>query len=84
MKMGLNPKVIVSIVYVLAMFMVAMDGTVLNVALRTISEELGIQSVDKISIQIRSKWKQSIEYQKSLAVIARDFPFLQVVASSQI
>lgn len=42
MKFGLNPKVIVSIVYVLAMFMVAMDGTVLNVALRTISEELGI------------------------------------------
>jgi hypothetical protein len=47
MKMGLNPKVIVSIVYVLAMFMVAMDGTVLNVALRTISEELGIQSVEQ-------------------------------------
>lgn len=42
MKFGLNPKVIVSIVYVLAMFMVAMDGTVLNVALRTISEDLGI------------------------------------------
>ncbi|SEK42081.1 hypothetical protein [Paenibacillus sp. OK003] len=42
MKFGLNPKVIVSIVYVLAMFMVAMDGTVLNVALRTIGEALGI------------------------------------------
>lgn len=42
MRFRLNPKAIVSIVYVLAMFMVAMDATVLNVALRTISEELGI------------------------------------------
>lgn len=42
MRFRLNPKAIVSIVYVLAMFMVAMDATVLNVALRTISNELGI------------------------------------------
>jgi len=42
MRFRLNPKAIVSIVYVLAMFMVAMDATVLNVALRTISEELGV------------------------------------------
>ncbi|WP_458463409.1 MDR family MFS transporter [Paenibacillus sp.] len=42
MRFRLNPKAIVSTVYVLAMFMVAMDATVLNVALRTISEELGV------------------------------------------
>ncbi|WP_366292366.1 MDR family MFS transporter [Paenibacillus sp. AN1007] len=35
-------KKIVGTVYVLAMFIVAMDATVLNVALRTISEELGV------------------------------------------
>ncbi|MCG7383727.1 MDR family MFS transporter [Paenibacillus sp. ACRRY] len=42
MRLRLHPKAIVSIVYVLAMFMVAMDGTVLNVALRTISEDLNV------------------------------------------
>ncbi|KGP83528.1 MULTISPECIES: hypothetical protein [unclassified Paenibacillus] len=47
MKIGLNPKVIVSIVYVLAMFMVAMDGTVLDKVRRIISEKPGIQSVDQ-------------------------------------
>ncbi|KZE73578.1 disulfide bond formation protein DsbA [Paenibacillus elgii] len=42
MKGGPSPKVVVCIVYVAAMFMAAMDATVLNVALGTISRELNI------------------------------------------
>ncbi|CAH8768819.1 DHA2 family efflux MFS transporter permease subunit [Paenibacillus dendritiformis] len=42
MKKGLNPKTAVCIVYVAAMFTVAMDATVLNVALQTISQELQV------------------------------------------
>lgn len=42
MKAGLNPKTAVCIVYVAAMFTVAMDATVLNVALQTISQELQV------------------------------------------
>ncbi len=42
MTEGPNPKVVVCIVYVAAMFMVAMDATVLNVALGTISRELNV------------------------------------------
>ncbi|NEW06372.1 DHA2 family efflux MFS transporter permease subunit [Paenibacillus sp. SYP-B3998] len=40
MSIRLNPKVVVSIVYVAAMFMAAMDATIVNVALRTISNDL--------------------------------------------
>lgn len=42
MKLPSGSKRIVGTLYVLAMFIVAMDATVLNVALRTISEELGV------------------------------------------
>lgn len=38
----LNPKLVVSIVYVVAMFMAAMDGTIVNVALPTISNEFQV------------------------------------------
>ncbi|MDQ0297943.1 EmrB/QacA subfamily drug resistance transporter [Salibacterium salarium] len=37
-----NQKIVVSIVYVTAMFMVAMDATIVNVALKSISAELQI------------------------------------------
>lgn len=42
MKEGLSPKTALCIVYVAAMFTVAMDATVLNVALKTISQELQV------------------------------------------
>lgn len=42
MEEKLNPKVVVSIVYITAMFMVAMDATIVNVALQTISRELQV------------------------------------------
>ncbi|MGA5661829.1 MDR family MFS transporter [Bacillus bombysepticus] len=42
MKEKLNPKVVVSIVYITAMFMAAMDATIVNVALQTISRELQV------------------------------------------
>jgi len=42
MKAKLNPKVVVSIVYITAMFMAAMDATIVNVALQTISKELQV------------------------------------------
>lgn len=38
----LNAKTVVSVVYVAAMFMAALDATIVNVALRTISGELGV------------------------------------------
>ena len=38
MKAKINPKVVVSIVYITAMFMAAMDATIVNVALQTISK----------------------------------------------
>src|SRR6266566_7298733 len=41
----LNPKVSVSIVFVAAMFMSIMDGTIVNVALPSIGRQLGIPSV---------------------------------------
>ncbi|PZD95723.1 MFS transporter [Paenibacillus sambharensis] len=40
MNRPLSPRVVVGIVYVIAMFMVSMDATIVNVALVTISEEL--------------------------------------------
>ncbi|MGS0530577.1 MDR family MFS transporter [Bacillus mycoides] len=42
MKVKINPKVVVSIVYITAMFMAAMDATIVNVALQTISKELQV------------------------------------------
>ena len=42
MKEKLNPKVVVSIVYITTMFMAAMDATIVNVALQTISRELQV------------------------------------------
>jgi EmrB/QacA subfamily drug resistance transporter len=42
MRIQLNPKLVVSIVYVTAMFMAAMDGTIVNVALPTIGNEFQI------------------------------------------
>ena len=42
MRIQLNPKLVVSIVYVTAMFMAAMDGTIVNVALPAISHEFHI------------------------------------------
>lgn len=42
MRIKLNPKLVVSIVYVTAMFMAAMDGTIVNVALPTISNQFQI------------------------------------------
>lgn len=42
MRGQLNPKLVVSIVYVIAMFMAAMDGTIVNVALPAISNEFHI------------------------------------------
>ena len=42
MRIQLNPRLVVSIVYVTAMFMAAMDGTIVNVALPAISNEFQI------------------------------------------
>lgn len=42
MRDRLNPKVVVSIVYVAAMFIAAMDVTIVNVALRTIGNEFHV------------------------------------------
>ncbi|HWQ42484.1 MAG TPA: MDR family MFS transporter [Desulfosporosinus sp.] len=42
MGIQLNPKLVVSIVYVVAMFMAALDGTIVNVALPTISHQFQI------------------------------------------
>ncbi|AWP26596.1 MDR family MFS transporter [Paenibacillus sp. Cedars] len=42
MSRWMNPKKVLCIVYVAAMFVVAMDATVLNVALQTISQELDV------------------------------------------
>jgi EmrB/QacA subfamily drug resistance transporter len=44
MRRQLNPKVSVSIVFVAAMFMSIMDGTIVNVALPSIGRQLGIPS----------------------------------------
>lgn len=40
--MKLNPKLVVCIVYVMAMFMVSMDGTIVNVILPSISQEFNV------------------------------------------
>ncbi len=48
----INPKVTVSVVYVVAMFMTIMDTTIVNVALPTISRDLSVplNRVDGVSI----------------------------------
>ena len=48
----ISPKVTVSVVYVVAMFMTIMDTTIVNVALPTISRELSVplDRVDGVSI----------------------------------
>ena len=48
----MSPKVIVSVVYVVAMFMTIMDTTIVNVALPTISRELSVplNRVDGVSV----------------------------------
>src|SRR6185312_14533844 len=48
----ISPKVTVSVVYVIAMFMAIMDTTIVNVALPTISRELSVplNRVDGVSI----------------------------------
>lgn len=42
MRVQLNPKLVVSMIYVTAMFMAALDGTIVNVALPAIANELQI------------------------------------------
>ncbi|AOH52971.1 MFS transporter [Peribacillus muralis] len=50
--MQLDPKLVVSIVYVIAMFMVSMDGTIVNVILPTISKEFNIEPSSTSGINI--------------------------------
>ncbi|SCL92093.1 Protein of unknown function [Bacillus cytotoxicus] len=38
----MNPKMVVTVVYIIAMFMASMDATIVNVALQTISQELQV------------------------------------------
>jgi EmrB/QacA subfamily drug resistance transporter len=57
----LNPKVSVSIVFVAAMFMSIMDGTIVNVALPSIGRQLGIASISLDAVVVA--------YLLSLAVV---------------
>lgn len=52
MSAWLNPKRIVAIVYVVAMFMAAMDGTIVNVAMKTISAEFQIPTSSSSVINV--------------------------------
>ncbi|CUH97718.1 putative membrane protein [Propionispora sp. 2/2-37] len=52
MKIQLNPKSAVSIVYVTAMFMAVMDGTIVNVALPAISDEFQIPPSAASSVNV--------------------------------
>ncbi|MBN8251051.1 MDR family MFS transporter [Priestia flexa] len=52
MKLYSNQKLVVMIVYVMAMFMAAMDGTIVNVALPTISQEFQISPAATGSINV--------------------------------
>jgi EmrB/QacA subfamily drug resistance transporter len=61
MRKEFHPKTVISIIYVTAMFMAAMDGTIVNVALSTISREFGISPSATSSL--------NISYITSLAVI---------------
>jgi MFS family permease len=57
----ISPKVTVSVVYAVAMFMTIMDTTIVNVALPTISRELSVplDRVDGVSIGSWSAWRCS-------------------------
>src|SRR5213078_3758647 len=61
MHRQLNPKVSVSIVFVAAMSMSIMDGTIVNVALPSIGRQLGIPSVSLDAVVVA--------YLLSLAVV---------------
>jgi hypothetical protein len=58
MHRQINPKVSVSIVFVAAMFMSIMDGTIVNVALPSIGRQLGIPSVllDAVVVSYLAGW----------------------------
>ncbi len=47
-----GPKIVVSIVYVIAMFMVSMDGTIVNVILPTISSEFNLDPSSASGINV--------------------------------
>ncbi|MGE7924255.1 DHA2 family efflux MFS transporter permease subunit [Viridibacillus arvi] len=51
-RIQLDPKLVVSIVYVAAMFMVSMDGTIVNVILPTISKEFNIEPSSTSGINV--------------------------------
>ncbi|WP_285769428.1 DHA2 family efflux MFS transporter permease subunit [Peribacillus sp. SI8-4] len=51
-RIQLDPKLVVSIVYVIAMFMVSMDGTIVNVILPTISQEFNIDPSSTSGINV--------------------------------
>ncbi|WP_458353655.1 DHA2 family efflux MFS transporter permease subunit [Peribacillus frigoritolerans] len=51
-KIQLDPKIVVCIVYVIAMFMVSMDGTIVNVILPTISNEFNLDPSSTSGINI--------------------------------
>ena len=48
----MDPKIVVSIVYVIAMFMVSMDGTIVNVILPTISSEFNLDPSSASGINV--------------------------------
>ncbi|WP_168121305.1 DHA2 family efflux MFS transporter permease subunit [Paenibacillus sp. HB172176] len=49
---ALNPRIIIRFVYVAAMFLVAMDGTIVNVALLTICKEMGVSPAEAGTVNI--------------------------------
>ncbi|ASS65356.1 drug resistance transporter, EmrB/QacA subfamily [Paenibacillus sp. RU4T] len=49
---AMNPKVAIRLVYVTAMFVVAMDGTVVNVSLLAICRELGVSPAEAGTVNI--------------------------------
>ncbi|MFJ7367420.1 DHA2 family efflux MFS transporter permease subunit [Peribacillus frigoritolerans] len=51
-RIQLDPKIVVCIVYVIAMFMVSMDGTIVNVILPTISNEFNLDPSSTSGINI--------------------------------
>ncbi|MBR8645616.1 multidrug efflux MFS transporter [[Brevibacterium] frigoritolerans] len=51
-RIQMDPKIVVSIVYVIAMFMVSMDGTIVNVILPTISSEFNLDPSSASGINV--------------------------------
>ncbi|THF76596.1 multidrug efflux MFS transporter [Cohnella fermenti] len=49
---GVNPKVAIRLIYVAAMFLVAMDATIVNVSLPAICEELGVSPAQAGTVNI--------------------------------